>query len=108
VATDGMFSTLGEIAPLRALWQAVQPYDGRLLVDESHSFGVLGAHGRGAVEHHDMPRSVALSGGSLGKAFGTCGGIIPASAMEVAACRGTPVGRGASAGLPAAAAMCTQ
>lgn len=36
-----MFSTLGEIAPLHELWHATAPYEGRLLVDESHSFGGL-------------------------------------------------------------------
>jgi len=42
VATDGLFSTFGEIAPLDELAHVLTPYGGRLLVDESHSFGVLG------------------------------------------------------------------
>lgn len=106
VVTDGLFSTYGEIAPLDRLCGAVSPYGGRLLVDESHSFGVLGVSGRGAVEHHQIDSAMALVGGSLGKAFGTCGGLIPASEAEVASLRSTLVGRGASTGLPAAAAMC--
>jgi 8-amino-7-oxononanoate synthase len=106
VVTDGLFSTRGEIAPLDQLSRAVSPYGGRLLVDESHSFGVLGASGRGALEHHHMDSALALVGGSLGKAFGTCGGIIPANEAEVASLRLTPVGLGASTGAPAAAAMC--
>lgn len=106
VATDGLYSTFGRIAPLDDLWQVVMPYGGRLLVDESHSFGVLGLHGRGAQEHHGIPSSSVLFGGSLSKAFGTCGGIIPASEEEVAAFRRTPVALGAGVGAPAAAAMC--
>ncbi len=106
VATDGLYSTLGEIAPLDQLAIAVSDYGGRLMVDESHSFGVLGCLGRGASEHHQIPANQAIVGGSLGKAFGTCGGIILSGEAEIEALYSTPVGRGASTGLPAAAAMC--
>lgn len=106
VVTDGLYATFGEIAPLDLLAQAMMPYGGRLLVDESHSFGVLGETGRGAREHHHLAPSTALVGGSTGKAFGAVGGIIPASEDEIAAFRATPAARGASMGLPAAAAMC--
>jgi glycine C-acetyltransferase/8-amino-7-oxononanoate synthase len=82
------------------------PYDGRLLVDESHSFGVLGEAGRGAVEHHGVYGTCALVGGSTSKGLGVVGGIIPADDEIVARCRATPASRSASAGLPAAAAMC--
>lgn len=106
VVTDGMYSTFGEIAPLAQLAEAVAPYRGLLLVDESHSFGVLGESGRGAYEHHGLPLSSVLFGGSTGKGLGVLGGIIPASLDDVAAFRATPVARGASAGMPASAAMC--
>jgi len=104
IVTDGMYSSYGRIAPLDDLWRVAAQFGGRMLVDESHSFGVLGATGRGAVEQYRLAASV-LSGGSLGKAFGACGGIIPATEAEVAAFRTTPACRGATAGLPAAAAM---
>ena len=106
IVTDGLFPTIGEIAPLSDLSQVMSEYDGRLLVDESHSFGVLGAQGRGAAEHHNIPSSSTWIGGSLSKAFGGCGGIIPASEADVAAFRATPVGLGGGAGMPAAATMC--
>jgi 8-amino-7-oxononanoate synthase len=106
IVTDGMYSTFGEIAPLDELARVMAPYDGCLLVDESHSFGVLGQSGRGAVEHHRLADASILSGGSLCKAFGGSGGIIPAQLTEIEACRSTPAGRGAAAGLPANAAMC--
>jgi 7-keto-8-aminopelargonate synthetase-like enzyme len=105
VVTDGLYSTLGEVAPLAQFARAVEPYGGRLLVDESHSFGVLGPTGRGATEQHQLPATVALRGGSLSKAFGTSGGIILGTRDEVAAFQRTPPIMGASAGLPAGAAM---
>lgn len=106
IVTDGLFSTFGEIAPLDELARIAGPLEGRLLVDESHSFGVLGRNGRGAREHHDLPPALILCGGSLSKAFGASGGMVAASEAEIAALRATPAGRGAAYGLPAAAAMC--
>jgi 8-amino-7-oxononanoate synthase len=106
VITDGMYSTFGEIAPLDALTQVIAPYAGSLLVDESHSFGVLGKSGRGACEHHGIAGDTAIAGGSTCKALGVVGGLILGTAAEIATFRLTPIGRGASIGLPAAAAMC--
>jgi len=108
VVTDGLFATFGDIAPLNVYTAVVMRYSGRLLVDESHSFGVLGNTGRGAIEHHQLPASSALVGGSTCKALGAAGGIIPASEEQVAELRATPTVRGASSGLPAAAAMCAR
>jgi 8-amino-7-oxononanoate synthase len=106
IVTDGLYATYGEIAPLDALVRVALPYGARLLVDESHSFGVLGKTGRGAREHHHLCASTVLVGGSTCKALGAVGGVIPASEEEVAAFRATPAARGATTGLPAAAAMC--
>ena len=108
IVTDGLFSTFGEIAPLDELARVASPYGGRLLVDESHSFGVLGKLGRGAGEHHNLDTSSIVVGGSTGKAFGVLGGIIPGTSEEVASFRATPAARGASGGMPASAAMCAR
>jgi 8-amino-7-oxononanoate synthase len=108
VVSDGMYSTFGEIAPLEEFAQAVAPYDGRLLVDESHSFGVIGATGRGAVEHNNLAPEIAVIGGSTGKGLGVLGGIVPGSEADVFTFRRSPAARGAAAGLPAAAAMCAK
>lgn len=105
IVTDGMYSTFGEIAPLDQLARVASSYGARLLVDESHSFGVLGTNGRGASEHHAILAQAPLIGGSLSKGFGVVGALIPATATEVEALRLTPVSRGAAVGLPAAAAM---
>lgn len=105
VVTDGLYSSRGAIAPLAELAEAIAPYEGRLLVDESHSFGVLGATGRGALEQHGLAPDRVVRGGSLGKAFGVSAGVIPATDGEAASLRSTGVGRGATPGIPAAAAM---
>jgi 7-keto-8-aminopelargonate synthetase-like enzyme len=105
VVTDGLFAAMGEIAPLRELSRVSRRYEGRLLIDESHAFGVLGPSGRGAHEQEGIEVSSALIGGSFGKAFGVCGGIVLGGDEEMAACRVTPAALGASAGLTAAAAM---
>ena len=106
IATDGVFPTFGEIAPLARLSELAKVYEGVLLVDESHSFGVLGKSGRGAAEYEGLPSSSAIIGGSLGKAFGAYGGVIPCNADLASVLRATPAGRGASGGLPACARMC--
>lgn len=108
IVTDGMYSTFGEIAPLDQLIRVMTPYGGRLLVDESHSFGVLGETGRGVCEHFGISRATLLSGGSTGKALGVLGGLIPATKMQFAALCSAPASRSAAAGLPAAAAMCAE
>jgi 7-keto-8-aminopelargonate synthetase-like enzyme len=106
VVTDGVFATFGEIAPIGRLSSLVAEYGGKVLVDESHAFGVLGASGRGAHEHHGVTTPLVLVGGSLAKAFGVCGGIVPASHDEVEVFRRMPAAVGASGGMAAAAAMC--
>ncbi len=106
VVTDGLYSTFGEIAPLDRLWQVTAAYDGRLVVDESHAFGVLGTFGRGSLEYHGMPSDQALAGGSLAKGFGTCGGLVLGRGTEIQAMHLSPVVRGAAIGAPATIAMC--
>jgi len=108
VVTDGLYSTFGVIPPLAELAAQVACYDGRLIVDESHSFGVLGAQGRGALEHCAIDSALAFAGGSLGKGFGTCGGVIPTTHERAVALRVTPVALGAALGLTAGAAMCAR
>jgi 8-amino-7-oxononanoate synthase len=106
IVTDGVFPTFGDLAPVAELFSLAQSYGGHLLVDESHSFGVLGHYGRGAAEYAGVPSSSVHIGGSLGKAFGSYGGIIPCAEALATTLRMTPAGRGASGGLPACAQMC--
>jgi 7-keto-8-aminopelargonate synthetase-like enzyme len=108
IATDGIFATIGEVAPIIDLARVIDPYGGHIFVDESHSYGVLGAHGRGVREHWGLSAMQVTSGGSVGKAFGCSGGIIPGTAQSVARLRTTPIAMGASSGSPVNAALCAR
>jgi 7-keto-8-aminopelargonate synthetase-like enzyme len=67
----------GDIPDLRRFIEAKQRHKAFLMVDEAHSAGVLGAHGRGIGEYWDVnPADVDLWMGTLSKSFGSCGGYI--------------------------------
>ena len=80
VATDGVFSMDGDIAPLNALARASRAHDAWLVVDDAHGLGVLGASGRGAVEYYGLDtEAVPVLVGTLGKAFGSFGAFVAGS-----------------------------
>ena len=80
VATDGVFSMDGDIAPLHALARASRAHDAWLVVDDAHGLGVLGASGRGAVEYYGLDtEAVPVLVGTLGKAFGSFGAFVAGS-----------------------------
>jgi 8-amino-7-oxononanoate synthase len=77
VATDGVFSMDGDLAPLPALAEAARQADADLLVDDAHGIGVLGRGGRGTLEHFALgPGDVPILVGTLGKAIGTFGAFV--------------------------------
>ncbi|MEJ0098990.1 MAG: 8-amino-7-oxononanoate synthase [Pseudomonadota bacterium] len=77
LATDGVFSMDGDIAPLRGLAATARSHGAWLLVDDAHGFGVLGAHGAGSIEAAGLtPAEVPLMVGTLGKACGTFGAFV--------------------------------
>jgi 8-amino-7-oxononanoate synthase len=80
VATDGVFSMDGDVAPLEALSAACEASDAWLLVDDAHGVGVLG-DGRGAV--HASGVTVPLQMGTLSKAVGGYGGYLCASGAVI-------------------------
>ena len=73
IATDAVFSMDGTIAPLDKVCDLADKYQALVMVDECHSMGFLGAHGRGVVEHCGATGRVDIITGTLGKALG--GGI---------------------------------
>jgi 8-amino-7-oxononanoate synthase len=80
VATDGVFSMDGDVAPLRALASACRDAGAILFVDDAHGFGVLGASGRGSVEEAGLgPDGVPVLMCTLGKAAGTFGAFVAGS-----------------------------
>jgi 7-keto-8-aminopelargonate synthetase-like enzyme len=105
VAVDGMCPTFGTIPRLDVYAQLARKYQALLFVDESHSFGTLGASGRGAIEECGLSPGEVLSGGSLGKAFAAAGAVINGSTEAVSGVSSAPCMRGASAGMAAGAAM---
>jgi len=105
VLTDGVFAAQGAIAPLPAYCRVLGAYPGSILVvDDAHAIGVLGANGRGTLEHHGIARQgvnavdprggpsgapEVFMGGTLSKAIGGYGGIVPGSDEFVGWAKGT-------------------
>jgi 8-amino-7-oxononanoate synthase len=78
IATDGVFSMDGDIAPLRALSEMAKEYDAWLLVDDAHGLGVIGG-GRGSAFIENPPVEIPLQMGTLSKAIGGYGAYLCAS-----------------------------
>jgi glycine C-acetyltransferase len=70
IVTDGVFSMDGNVAPLNKIIALAEKYDAMVMVDESHSAGVVGKTGRGVSELHNKRGQVEIITGTLGKAFG--------------------------------------
>lgn len=80
VMSDGVFPVTGAIAPLREYVEVLTPYkDGLLCMDDSHAVGVIGEKGQGSLEHCGIQGKNRYLAGTLSKAFGGLGGIIPGS-----------------------------
>ncbi len=70
IVTDGVFSMDGNTAPVDKIVKLSEKYDAIVMVDESHSAGVVGRTGRGVSEHFDIFGRIDLITGTLGKSFG--------------------------------------
>ena len=80
VATDGVFSMDGDLAPLPMLAAACRRHAAWLMVDDAHGLGVLGEGGRGTLAHFGLDADdVPILMGTLGKAFGTFGAFVAGS-----------------------------
>lgn len=75
VIVEGIYSMLGDMAPLSEIVQAAKTYDAYIMVDEAHSVGVLGKNGRGLAELHGVEDDVDFITGTFSKSFGTIGGF---------------------------------
>ena len=76
IVTDGVFSMLGDLAPLPELVELAKRYDARLMVDDAHAVGVLGAQGIGTGEHFGVQDDVDLVIGTFSKSFACLGGFV--------------------------------
>jgi glycine C-acetyltransferase len=70
IVTDGVFSMDGNVAPIDKIIGLAEKYNAMVMVDESHSAGVVGRTGRGVTELYNMKGRVEIITGTLGKAFG--------------------------------------
>jgi glycine C-acetyltransferase len=70
IVTDGVFSMDGNVAPLDKIYALAQKYNAMVMVDESHSAGVVGKTGKGVTEQFDLRGKIEILTGTLGKAFG--------------------------------------
>lgn len=70
IVTDGVFSMDGNVAPLDKIYELAGKYNAMVMVDESHSAGVVGETGRGTTELFNLRGKVEIITGTLGKAFG--------------------------------------
>jgi glycine C-acetyltransferase len=70
IVTDGVFSMDGNVAPLDKIYELANKYNAMIMVDESHSAGVVGQTGRGVTELHNLKGKMEIITGTLGKAFG--------------------------------------
>ena len=70
IATDGVFSMDGNVCPLDKIYELAQKYNAMVMVDESHSAGVVGKTGHGVTEQYNLRGKIEVLTGTLGKAFG--------------------------------------
>ena len=84
MVVDGVFSTEGDVAPLSEIAELCSRFGARLMVDEAHALGVLGARGAGASELLGVEDRVDLRMATFSKALASCGGVIagPADVVE--------------------------
>jgi 8-amino-7-oxononanoate synthase len=83
VVVDGVYSMEGDVAPLPRIAELCTEYGARLMVDEAHALGVLGARGAGASELHGVEDRVDLRMATFSKSLASCGGVIVGSAEVI-------------------------
>ena len=85
IATDGVFSMDGNVAPMDKICELAEKYDALVMVAEWHSAGVVGKTGRGVTEQFDVRGKVDIITGTLGKAFGGAVGGFTTGRKEIIA-----------------------
>lgn len=78
IVTDGVFSMGGDIAKLPEIVALAKKYGARVMVDDAHGLGVLGAHGRGTAEHFNLEDEVDIYMGTFSKSLASLGGYMAA------------------------------
>lgn len=84
IATDGVFSMDGDIAPLKEICDLADKYEALVMVDDAHGTGVFGENGRGTPEYTDTIDRIDFLTGTYGKALGGAGGAFTATHKSAA------------------------
>lgn len=84
IATDGVFSMDGDIAPLKSICDLAEKYGALVMVDDAHATGVMGKTGGGTPEHCGVADRVDFVTGTFGKALGGAGGAFIATRAQAA------------------------
>ncbi len=106
IITDGVFSMSGEICKLPEIVKLAKQYGARVMVDDSHGLGVLGAHGRGTAEHFGLEDDVDIYMGTFSKSLASLGGYMAASQRVIDFVRHTSRPYIFSASMTPASAAC--
>lgn len=85
IVTDGVFSMDGNVAPVDKIYALAEKYNAMVMVDESHSAGVVGRTGRGTTEFFNLRGKVEIITGTLGKSFGGAVGGFTTGKKEIIA-----------------------
>ena len=83
IASDGVFSMQGDLAPLPEMVRLAEEHDALVMIDECHATGLLGVSGRGTPEHFDLHGRIDLITGTLGKALGGASGGFTSGRREI-------------------------
>ena len=83
IVTDGVFSMDGNVAPMDKICELAEKYDALVMVDESHSAGVVGKTGRGVAEEFNLYGRIDIHTGTLGKSFGGAVGGFTTGRQEI-------------------------
>lgn len=85
IVTDGVFSMDGNVAPIDKIYELARKYNAMIMIDESHSAGVVGHTGRGTTEQFNLRGKIEIITGTLGKAFGGAIGGFTTGKKEIIA-----------------------
>ena len=103
IVADGVFSMEGDLADIPGLVSAARDYGARLMIDDAHGVGTMGAHGRGTAEHYGCEEDVDMLVGTFSKSFACIGGFAAGPAKVIDYIKHTARTMIFSASLPPAA-----